>query len=68
MLFLISLISGLIVLFAATIFLGAVFYHLFQYQVPNQSPKKPILIIAAISLIFIVAGLWIFSGVPWEML
>lgn len=68
MLFLVSLIIGLLVLLSATIFLGAVFYHLFQYQLPNQKHKKPIALIAVLSIIFIFIGFWIFSGVPWEVL
>ncbi|MBU3901117.1 hypothetical protein KKF25_00525 [Patescibacteria group bacterium] len=68
MLFIASVSVGLIILLAATIFLGAVFYHLFRYQLPNQKHKKPIAIIAVLSLIFIFIGYWIFSGVPWETL
>jgi len=68
MLFIASLIIGLIVLLAATIFLGAVFYHLFQYQLPNEKHKKPIAVIAILSIIFIFIGFWIFSGIPWEAL
>ena len=68
MFFLVSLTIGLIILLVATIFLGAVFYHLFQYQMPNQNYRKPIAIIAVLSIIFIFIGFWIFSGVPWEVL
>ena len=68
MLFPVSLITGLIILFLATIFLGAVIYHLFQYQMPSQGYKKPIAVIAVLSIIFIFIGYWIFSGVPWDTL
>jgi len=68
MFFVISLIIGLIILLAATIFLGAVIYHLFQYQLPNVNYRKPIAVIAVLSIIFIFVGFWIFSGVPWEIL
>jgi hypothetical protein len=66
--FIISLIAGLIVLPAAATFLGAVIYHLLQYQMPNQDYKKPIAVIAVLSILFIFIGYWIFSGVPWETL
>ncbi|MBU2036588.1 hypothetical protein KJ866_00025 [Patescibacteria group bacterium] len=68
MFFLVSLTTGLIVLLAAIIFLGAVFYHLFQYKLPNKNHRQPIAIIAVLSIIFIFVGYWIFSGVPWENL
>lgn len=68
MLLSISLTIGLIVLFVAAIFLGAVIYHLFQYQLPNVNYRKPVAVIAILSILFIFAGYWIFSGVPWEIL
>lgn len=68
MLYLISIIIGLIILFLAAIFLGAVTYHLFQYQMPNINHKKPIAFIAILFLVFIFVGFWIFSGVAWETL
>jgi len=68
MIFLSSLTIGLIVLLLAIIFLGAVFYHLFQYQLPNNNHKKAIATIAIVSIIFIFAGYWIFSNIPWETL
>ncbi|MDD2753289.1 MAG: hypothetical protein PHT44_01645 [Candidatus Portnoybacteria bacterium] len=68
MLFVISLFIGLIILLTATIFLGAVVYHLFQYQMPGQNYKTPIAVIAVLALIFIFVGYWIFSGMPWETL
>ncbi|MBU3901114.1 hypothetical protein KKF25_00510 [Patescibacteria group bacterium] len=37
MFLLILLIIGLLILLTATIFLGVVVYHLFQYQLPNQN-------------------------------
>ncbi len=68
MFFILSLTLGLIILLLAAIFLGAVVYHLFQYQLPNKNHKKPIAIIVVLSIIFIFIGYWIFSGVPWGVL
>lgn len=66
MFFLVSLTIGLIILLIATIFLSAVVYHLFQYQLPNRNYRQPIAIIAILFLVFVFVGCWIFSGVPWN--
>jgi len=68
MFFIISLFLGLLILLLATIFLCAVIYHLFQYQMPEQNYKTPIAVIAVLAILFIFIGYWIFSGVPWETL
>jgi len=68
MLLVTSLTIGLIILLLSAMFLGAVFYHLFQYQLPNVNYRKPIAVIAVLSIIFIFVGFWIFSGVPWSVL
>lgn len=68
MIFSISLVIGIFILLLASIFLGAVFYHLSQYQLPGKNHKKPIAIIAILFLVFVFVGFWIFSGVNWELL
>ena len=68
MFFTLSLSIGLFILLLSAIFLGAVVYHLFQYQLPGQNYRKPVAIIAILFLVFVFVGGWIFSGVNWEVL
>lgn len=66
MFFITSLATGIIILFIVAIFIGAVIYHLLQYQMPNENYRKPVAVIAVLAIIFIFIGYWIFSGVPWN--
>jgi len=68
MLFIISFSLGIIILLISLAFLGAVFYHLLQYQMPNQNYRKPVAIIFVLSIFFLFVGYWIFSNIPWEVL
>jgi uncharacterized membrane-anchored protein len=65
MLFFTSFTIGLIVLLTTAIFLGAVFYHLTQYQLPGHSPRKSLTIILFFSLALILLSAFLFFIIPW---
>lgn len=66
MFFFFCLTIGLIVFLATLIFLAIALFHLFQYRLPNQSLKRPIIILIVTSLVIALFSIGLFLTISWE--